>query len=123
MRTTTGRKIGKTYRYFSSAHSRKTALIAVTYAFLVFLLLSSAGRLVGVPFMVFLTLVAIMSLSVIFMDARSQDRNHFHKYTIKQESVDDHGNSRILVEWDNDKIHAWIPNPPMIFQRLRLIGE
>lgn len=123
MRTATGRKVGETYRYFSNMHRKKTKVFIGFYAFLLFVFLSTAGKSIGAPLMIFLTCLLLLGMTAIFLDAMSQDRRHLQHYTVKKESMDDEGRSTLLVEWHKDHSHDWIPNKPRGLQRLHLIGE
>lgn len=122
MRTATGRKIGETYRYFSEIHQKKTKGFLAFYAFLVFVFLSTSGKSIGAPLMTFLTCVLIVGLISIFFDTMSRDKRHMQRYTVKKESMDDRGNSTILVEWHKDHSHDWIPNKPFVLHRFRVVG-
>lgn len=123
MRTKTGRRIGSTYRYFSNIHRRKSEVILAFYGFLAFVFVSTAGKSIGFPLMVFFTILMLMSFSVIILDVNTRDSRHLKRYIVKKESIDDYGNSKIFVEWYKDHSHDWIPNKPYGLQRLRFIGE
>ncbi|MBC9706025.1 MAG: hypothetical protein H9W81_13835 [Enterococcus sp.] len=117
------KQIGHTYRYYSSLHRKKINVMTGFYAFFLFVFLSTAGKSIGLPLMFFITVVMFILMGIYMIEIKVEDKRHLQRYTVKRESMDDHGNSKILVEWHKDKLQVWIPNLPAGFQRFRVISE
>lgn len=123
MSTKSGRKIGGVYRYYPKARRLAMFCFTAPYLFFLFMFLSSGGKSLAPSLILLQTVAVIFILLFLVVDARGVDERAFHRYRIHRESIDDRGNSKILVEWLKDGRQEWIPNTPVFTERYRIITE